>query len=138
MADSASGRVILYLEDDDPTAQLFEEVVRDLRSTVQLYRVTTCTSAMAFLRRETPFNGVPEPHVIILDINVPGGSGFSVLRAVRSDPRFARLPVIIFSSSNTTSDLIEARELGANGYMVKSVELSAFTAAAELALSLAA
>ena len=138
LADSASGRVILYLEDDDPTAFLFEQVVRELRSTVRLYRVLDCPSAMAFLRQERPFDGVPQPNVVVLDINVPGDSGFSVLRAVRSNPRFVRLPVIIFSSSNAASDRIEARELGADGYLLKSTDLSAFTAAAEMALRLAA
>jgi two-component system, chemotaxis family, response regulator Rcp1 len=137
LADSA-GRVILYLEDDDPTAYLFDRVVRDLRSTVRLYRVVDCVSAIAFLRRETPFDGAPQPHVIVLDINVPGDSGLRVLRAVRSDPSFAHLPVVIFSSSNAMSDRIAARELGADGYLLKSADLSAFTAAAELALRLAA
>jgi len=138
LADSAGERVILYLEDDDPSASLFEWVVRDLRSTVRIYRVLDCTSAIAFLRRETPFDGAPQPHVIVLDINVPGDSGFSVLRAVRSDPLLACLPVIIFSSSTAISDRIEARELGADGYLLKSTDLSTFTAAAELALRLAA
>jgi DNA-binding response OmpR family regulator len=138
LADCPDERIILYLEDDSPTAYLFDRVVRDLNSAVRLYRVLDSLSAIAFLRQETPFAGAPRPNVIILDINVPGDSGFKVLRAVRTDPVFACLPVIIFSSSTATSDQIEARELGADGYLVKSLDLSGFVAAAELALQLAA
>jgi CheY-like chemotaxis protein len=131
-------RVILYLEDDDATAYLFDRIVRDLSSTAHLYRVIDCASAIAFLRQEEPFIGAPLPHVLVLDAHVGKDSGFTVLRAVRSEPLFARLPVIIFTSSNDDSDRIEASQGHADGYLLKSGELSAFTSAAELALCLAA
>ena len=131
-------RVILYLEDDDPTAYLFDRAVRELNPATLIYRVLDCASAMAFLRQETPFIEVPRPHVIVLDLHVPGGSGFTVLRAVRKDLTLARLPVIIFTSSQIASDQIEARQNSADAYLIKSSHLSAFTSAAEMALRLAA
>jgi len=130
--------VILYLEDDDPAAYLFDLAVRELDSSAHTYRVLDSASAMAFLHQELPFVGVPRPDVVVLDIHVPGDSGLSVLRAIKNDPTFAKLPVIMFTSSNASSDQIEARENRADGYLVKSPELSAFTSAAELALRLAA
>lgn len=130
-------RVILYLEDDDATAYLFERVVLERNSAVHVYRVIDCRSAMAFLSQTFPFLGVPRPHVVVLDLNVPGDSGFSVLRAIRKDPAFAPLPVMIFTSSDATCDQDEARENRADGYLLKSGELSAFISAAELALRLA-
>lgn len=137
-AAASQPRVILYLEDDDPTAYLFERTVRELSSAALLYRVIDCAFGMAFLRQETPFVGVARPHVVVLDLHLGADSGFTFLRAVRSDPAFARLPVIIFTSSDTACDRIEARRNLADGYLVKSVDLSAFTSAAELALRLAA
>jgi CheY-like chemotaxis protein len=137
-AAASQARVILYLEDDDPTAYLFEKVVRELNSTVLLYRVLDCASAIAFLKQEAPFVGVARPHVLVLDLHVPGGSGFDVLKAVRGNPTFSRLPVIIFTSSNAASDRNEARQNHADGYLLKSADLSAFTSAAQMALRLAA
>ena len=135
---ASQARVILYLEDDDPTAYLFERVVRELSSAVLLYRVIDCASGLAFLRQEMPFAGVARPHVAVLDLHLGSDSGFTFLRAVRSDPAFAQLPIIIFTSSDAASDRIEARRNLADGYLLKSADLSAFTSAAELALSLAA
>jgi len=137
-AAASQARVILYLEDDDPTAYLFERTVRELSSAAQLYRVLDCASGMAFLRQESPFVGVARPHVVVLDLHLGAESGFTFLRAVRSDPAFAQLPVIIFTSSEAASDRIEARRNLADGYLVKSADLSAFTSAAKLALRLAA
>jgi two-component system response regulator len=131
-------RVILYLEDDDPTAYLFDRAVRELNPAALVYRVLDCASAIAFLNQEGPYIGVPRPHVIVLDLQVPGGSGFNVLQAVRKDPAFARLPVIIFTSSQIASDRIEARKNSADAYLIKSSDPSAFSSAAEMALRLAA
>ena len=137
-ADASQARVILYLEDDDPTAHLFERVVRELSSAALVYRVLDCSSGIAFLRQDMPFVGVARPHVVVLDLHLGGDSGFTFLRAIRSDPAFAQLPVIIFTSSEAAADRIEARRSLADAYLVKSADLSAFTAAAELALRLAA
>jgi len=137
--DAASNsRVILYLEDDDPTAYMFDRVLRDLNSAVLIYHVADCASARAFLSRTPPFVDVPRPHVVVLDINVSGDSGLSVLRAMRSDPELAQIPVIIFTASTAASDRKEASENLADGYLVKTAELAAFTSAAELVLRLAA
>ncbi|HEY4087988.1 MAG TPA: response regulator [Bryobacteraceae bacterium] len=137
-AAKSQARVILYLEDDDPTAYLFEREIRELNSTVLLHRVLDCASAIAFLKQEAMFVGVARPHVVVLDLNVRGGSGLTVLRAVRSDPAFSRLPVIIFTSSDAAADRNEARRNHADGYLLKSADLSAFTSAAQMALHLAA
>lgn len=131
-------RVILYLEDDDAAAYLFEREAREINPSVLVHRVLDCASAIAFLRQEQPFTGVARPDVIVLDLNLGGDSGFTVLRAIRGDPAFAQLPVIIFTSSEAACDRVEAQRSRADAYLVKSVELSAFTSAAALALRLAA
>ena len=58
--------------------------------------------------------------------------------AIRNDPAFARLPVVMFSSSIDSLDRSRAIDLGANVYHVKSGDLFSFTSAAEAALRCAA
>lgn len=60
-----------------------------------------------------------QPRLVILDLNLDLGSGLEVLRALRADPRTARLPVVIHSSSSEERDVAEAYACGANGYLRK-------------------
>jgi CheY-like chemotaxis protein len=60
------------------------------------------------------------PDLMILDVMMPGLDGFAVLRAVRQDPRTARLPVIMFSAVADPSRIAHAMAAGANDYWVKA------------------
>ncbi len=60
------------------------------------------------------------PDLMILDVMMPGLDGFAVLRAVREDPRTAKLPVIMFSAVSDPSRIAHAMSRGANDYWVKA------------------
>ncbi len=126
--------VILHLEDDDATAHLFSIALRELDSGATLYRVCNVNQAKEYFDRTGRFRDAPRPNVVVLDINVPGENGFELLMTIRKHPSFARLPVVMFSSSIDSVDRARAIDLGANGYHVKSGDLFSFTAAAEAAL----
>ena len=64
--------------------------------------------------------GADVPDLIILDVMMPGLDGFAVLRAVRQDPRTAKLPVIMFSAVADPSRIAHAMSCGANDYWVKA------------------
>jgi DNA-binding response OmpR family regulator len=63
-----------------------------------------------------------KPSLVLLDIIMPGMSGFDVLKKVRSDDdkEVASTPIVIFSNLGQESDLQRARELGANDFFVKA------------------
>ena len=61
------------------------------------------------------------PDVIILDLMLPGRSGFDVLTDIRSDGELAQIPVIVLSNRSNTEDMDRARELGANTFFVKAL-----------------
>ena len=52
-------------------------------------------------------------------MNIPGISGFEILKWIRSTPAVSRLPVLVLTSSNQEADVRRAHTLGANGYLVK-------------------
>ena len=60
------------------------------------------------------------PDLMILDVMMPGLDGFAVLRAVREDPRTAKLPVIMFSAIADPTRIAHAMARGANDYWVKA------------------
>lgn len=69
------------------------------------------------------------PQVVLLDLKLPKVSGLEVLRAVRADPRTKRLPVVLLTSSREDQDVITGYDLGANSYVCKPVDFSAFAEA---------
>ena len=59
------------------------------------------------------------PSLILLDLNLCGQNGCDLLKRLRSDDRFAALPVVIFTTSDDPADLAHSYSCGANGYVVK-------------------
>lgn len=57
--------------------------------------------------------------LLILDLGLPDGSGFEVLRKIRSDASNSKLPVIILSARSSEADRVAGLETGADDYMVK-------------------
>ncbi|KRS11997.1 MULTISPECIES: response regulator transcription factor [Roseovarius] len=60
-----------------------------------------------------------EPDVVILDVMLPGKSGFDILSEIRAEAQFASLPVLMLSARGQAKDLEMAERAGANRYMTK-------------------
>lgn len=60
-----------------------------------------------------------EPQLILLDIMLPGMDGIEVLKALRSNPATARIPVIMASAKGTEYDKVVGLDLGADDYLAK-------------------
>jgi len=67
-------------------------------------------------------NAHPFPSIILLDLKLPKMSGLEVLQWIRQRPDFCRIPVIMFTSSREQIDVDRAYKLGANAYLLKSVD----------------
>ena len=59
------------------------------------------------------------PSLILLDLNLRGQNGCDLLKRLRSDARFAALPVVVFTTSDDPADLAHSYSCGTNGYVVK-------------------
>ena len=68
------------------------------------------------------------PDLIIVDIDLQGEDGFDILRAIRVEPRYDAIPIVVYSSQNDTDTKTRALDLGALEYLKKpltSKELAA-------------
>ena len=74
----------------------------------------------------------PLPTLIILDLKLPKLDGLGVLKALRADERTQFLPVVILTSSKEEQDLISGYALGANSYVRKPVDFTAFVEAVKV------
>jgi CheY-like chemotaxis protein len=70
--------------------------------------------------------GNGNPLIILLDIKMPKMDGLEVLKHIRCEPKFKSIPVIMVTSSREEKDLVESYNLGANSYVVKSVDIAQF------------
>jgi len=67
------------------------------------------------------------PDLILLDLRLPGRSGWDFLRERHDDPKLAAIPVLVLSAA-PEDRLLEAKELGADAFLSKPVDLDALTA----------
>ena len=63
-----------------------------------------------------------EYDLIILDLKMPAGGGFALLRRIRNLPAKSQLPVMIFTSSDLDEDEEVAKTLGADAFMLKTTK----------------
>ena len=80
----------------------------------------------------TPYHGLSlananPPDLILLDINMPGMSGFDVLRVLQLTPHLAKIPVIAVSASALESDIAKGKAAGFFDYITKPIDQLSFT-----------
>lgn len=92
--------------------------------------VTTGEQALLRLAKE-PFD------LILLDITLPGISGFEVCRWLKADPRLRRIPVIFVTGHDDNTMRAQAFQLGAGEYLTKPFEMEVFLACVTRHLALA-
>ena len=66
--------------------------------------------------------------LLVLDLDMPGKSGFDVLRALAASPPRRPLPVVVLTSRTDAGAIAEAFELGASAYVLKPISRDALTA----------
>lgn len=117
---------ILLIEDNPADAELARIGLRSGGLTNGVHTVGDGEQAMAFLRREPPYENSPKPDLILLDLNLPGMDGREVLREVKTDPELKCIPVVILTTSASEHDVVDAYGSHANAYMTKPVDFHQF------------
>jgi CheY-like chemotaxis protein len=122
---------ILVVEDNSDHFRLIEETFRRGRVVNPLTWVSTTAQAIACLNGDGPYSDrerYPLPCLILLDLKLPGESGFAVLEWVRKHPTLGNLPVVVLTVSDHDKDIDRAYQLGANSYLVKPFDIAEFQA----------
>lgn len=115
--------VVLMADDDEDDRQFASEAMRATCQHSDMRSVGDGRQLLDYLRREGDYRNragmAPMPDVILLDLNMPKMTGIEALAEIKSDTTLRSLPVVIFSDSGTTDDVIACYQLGANSYIRK-------------------
>lgn len=117
---------ILLVEDNEGDVGLVEEVFQDAKIRNNLHVTEDGEEAMLFLHKEGKFSDVPRPDIILLDLNLPRKDGREVLKEIKEDDKFKRIPVVVLTTSKAEEDILKSYDLHANSYINKPVDFDQF------------
>jgi twitching motility two-component system response regulator PilH len=104
----------IMVVDDSPTERFF---IADLLAK-RGYVVVTAESGVEALAKIR----VERPSLVVMDVVMPGASGFQVVRTLTRDPETQSIPVILCTSKSTETDRIWGLRQGARDYVTKPVD----------------
>lgn len=106
---------IVLADDDIDDCFIFEEIIKEITLAIDLTIVKDGVDLMELL------SSSPEiPHVIFLDLIMPGKTGFECLSDIHADSKFSNLPIVIFSSPYDPAIADRIYKKGAYYYMIKT------------------
>lgn len=111
--------VIHYADDDTDDLQIFKNAVDKSAEQIALHTYNKGEEFLKNIKNNTSGN-----QIVFLDINMPGKSGFEVLREIRRDDMLKKMPVIMYSTSSDDKSIAVSKEIGATMYAVKPVSFS--------------
>lgn len=118
---------ILIVDDDEGHAILIRENLEaaGLKNRIEHFRDGQAVLDFFFNRQHRP----AETYLILLDIRMPKVDGIEVLRRLKADPDFRKLPIIMLTTTDDTREVERCHQLGCSVYMQKPVDYERFTEA---------
>ena len=117
---------ILLVEDNPGDIRLTREALKERDLKHRLSVAEDGDKALDFLFKREDYEGARTPDLILLDLNLPKRSGFEVLAMVKADEKPKKIPVVMLSTSNSSSDIDSCYQGHANCYVSKPVNFEDF------------
>jgi PAS domain S-box-containing protein len=125
----AKSKTVLYVEDNPANLLLVEDLMAR-RPDIRLLSARDGQQGLEMTRRY-------RPDLILMDINLPGISGISVLRQLAMDPLTAHIPVVALSANAMSRDIEKGLKAGFHRYLTKPIKVSDFMETLDMTLSIA-
>jgi CheY-like chemotaxis protein len=123
MTKSREVKTVLVIEDED-------DIRRFARRLLELegYQVLEAANGDDGLRL---IRGTRNLSMVLLDLRLPGRDGWVVMDEMKSDPKFSKVPVVVFSASAAEWQRKKALSMGAVGYLVKPLDAASLKQAVD-------
>ena len=112
--DMKKDLTIFYADDDVDDLEFFSEVAGSIDDGITVSKHDSGQRLIDALH-----NPPPSPHIIFLDLNMPGRNGFEILQELKTTAHLKEIPVVVFSTSSDEQNINRSRQLGANFYLPK-------------------
>jgi two-component system response regulator len=125
-------QLILIDEDNDDDYIATMRAFKRANLVNPVHRCTNGDQALDYLFRRGEFSApgkAPRPNIILLDLNLPGTDGRSVLDSIKSAPDLQKIPVVVLTTSHSEQDIEQCYTAGANSYVQKPVDFEGFVKA---------
>jgi signal transduction histidine kinase/CheY-like chemotaxis protein len=108
--------ILLYVEDNPANLMMVEHIIEE-RPNIEMLSARNGSIGVALARAHLPA-------VILMDINLPGISGFQALKMLHEDQLTAHIPVVALSANAMQSDIKKGLEAGFFAYITKPVKIN--------------
>lgn len=116
--------IVLNVDDSEDDVVVLQAACQSAKVSFRFQAVDGGEEALLYLQGASPYGDrthFPFPDLLLLDLKMPGTSGFEVLEWLRaqSQPSLRQLPVVVFTASMHEEDAARAFQVGADAYVVK-------------------
>ena len=110
------GKTILYIEDNPANLRLVSQVIKNKTS----YNFISAPDASIGLELAL----IQQPHLILMDINLPGMDGYSALKKLQTNQSTQHIPVIAVSANAMSNDIKRGKSAGFIDYLTKPIDIN--------------
>ena len=119
---------IYIVDDDEDDLMLLKEAFENLDNEIQITELGNGKELLELISLQTASS---MPDLILTDVNMPRMNGLDALSILKSIPAAQQVPVIMLSTSNDPSLIIQAYDYGTCGFLTKPVSIAAYSQMAE-------
>lgn len=113
---------VLLVEDEPDHRVLVTEALKRMGAELRVHEVESAEDAMRWMQDIVEDKELLPEGMVLLDLGLPGASGFRVLEWMRETPGLVDLPVVVLTASENPLDAEHAFNLGARGYFQKPAD----------------
>jgi two-component system cell cycle response regulator DivK len=114
---------VMVVEDNVDSMWIVTEMLNKNNRVLYCNVRPTGRDFFAFMEKDS----VPPINLILLDLNLPGESGFSILQKVRAHPKLRQAVVVAMSADNRSEQLAKVQSAGFDGFIGKPLQQKRFT-----------
>jgi CheY-like chemotaxis protein len=119
-----TNRTVLVVEDNDMNMQLVEYLLEE--GGYRIVKASSGEEALTITR-----DAAAPLDLILMDIHLPGMDGLSVVRAMKSDQRTQKIPILALTAHAMRGDKDRFLEAGCDGYISKPIDVKTFLSSLE-------
>ena len=110
---------ILLVEDDDGDARAVARAFQKSKIANKIFRAIDGLDALDVLKGNNGKEKIPNPCLLLVDLNMPRMNGIDLIKALRQDPEWHKTIVFVLTTSKRDEDKAASYDLNVSGYVLK-------------------